>query len=230
MGGDSWDRTDTLYLTELDDMADRQGGARAEFRIGLLLPMCGAAGLWAPSCISCAQVALRELNRGDGIAGRPVRLILIDAAEDATRAQQTEYAEQFAATSDLSESVAELRASYMRHVKLARVLFPPGTGEHTTLGLSGDRRDDLPGLIAQTEAFYRALLADARLLARTETVRLDQASAEAGLAQVEAVEAARAWSAKRCTLNAPDAWPASSPLASATASFARPSSATMSSG
>ncbi len=82
MGGDSWDRTDTLYLTELDDMADRQGGARAEFRIGLLLPMCGAAGLWAPSCISCAQVALRELNRGDGIAGRPVRLILIDAAEE----------------------------------------------------------------------------------------------------------------------------------------------------
>ena len=130
----------------------------------------------------------------------PVRLdaglALIDAAEDATRAQQTEYAEQFAATSDLSESVAELRASYMRHVKLARVLFPPGTGEHTTLGLSGDRRDDLPGLIAQTEAFYRALLADARLLARTETVRLDQASAEAGLAQVEAVEAARASQAK----------------------------------
>ena len=50
------------------------------FRIALLIPMCGSAGLWAPSCIACAQVAVDELNKADGIAGRQVQLIMIDTA------------------------------------------------------------------------------------------------------------------------------------------------------
>ncbi|APE45746.1 hypothetical protein BOO69_19035 (plasmid) [Sulfitobacter alexandrii] len=45
--------------------------------------MCGPAGIWAPSCISSAQVAAAELNRGDGIGGRRVQLIMIDAAVEA---------------------------------------------------------------------------------------------------------------------------------------------------
>ena len=50
------------------------------FRIALLIPMCGSAGLWAPSCIACAQVAIEELNKADGIAGRQVQLIMVDTA------------------------------------------------------------------------------------------------------------------------------------------------------
>ena len=50
------------------------------FRIALLIPMCGSAGLWAPSCIACAQVAIDELNKADGIAGRQVQLIMVDTA------------------------------------------------------------------------------------------------------------------------------------------------------
>ena len=50
------------------------------FRIALLIPMCGSAGLWAPSCIACAQVAVDELNKADGIAGPQVQLIMIDTA------------------------------------------------------------------------------------------------------------------------------------------------------
>jgi len=53
------------------------------FRIGLLIPMCGSAGLWAPSCISSAQVAVSQLNAKDGICGRPVELIMIDSALEA---------------------------------------------------------------------------------------------------------------------------------------------------
>ena len=45
--------------------------------------MCGAAGIWAPSCISCAQVAVDQLNQGHGIDGRHVQLVMIDAAEEA---------------------------------------------------------------------------------------------------------------------------------------------------
>ena len=54
-----------------------------DYHVGLLIPMCGSAGIWGPSCIACAEVAAHELNRGDGIAGRNVRLVLIDSAIEA---------------------------------------------------------------------------------------------------------------------------------------------------
>jgi len=69
---------------ELADL--RESGhlhAQGSFNVALLIPMCGPAGIWAPSCISSAQVAAAELNRTNGIQGRRVQLILIDAALDA---------------------------------------------------------------------------------------------------------------------------------------------------
>lgn len=57
--------------------------APGSFRVALLIPLCGSAGIWAPSCISSAQVAVAELNKTDGIAGRRVQLIMIDAAVEA---------------------------------------------------------------------------------------------------------------------------------------------------
>ncbi len=50
------------------------------FRIALLIPLCGSAGIWAPSCISSAQVAAAEVNESGGIGGRKIQLIMIDAA------------------------------------------------------------------------------------------------------------------------------------------------------
>lgn len=57
--------------------------APGSYRVALLIPMCGAAGIWAPSCISSAQVAVAELNRKNGIKGRRVQLLMIDAAVEA---------------------------------------------------------------------------------------------------------------------------------------------------
>lgn len=69
------------------ELADFQGGrvrpAGDAFRVALLIPLCGAAGLWAPSCISSAQVAAAELNEASGISGRRIQLIMIDAAVEA---------------------------------------------------------------------------------------------------------------------------------------------------
>ena len=71
-------------LSELRDLeGDRLALPGSTFRIGLLIPMCGSAGIWAPSCISSAQVAVAELNDGNGIGGRPVELIMIDSALEA---------------------------------------------------------------------------------------------------------------------------------------------------
>ena len=59
-------------------------GASDEFRVALLIPMCGSAGIWGPSCIASAEVAAYELNRRNGVAGRNVRLVLVDSAIEAS--------------------------------------------------------------------------------------------------------------------------------------------------
>ena len=65
----------------LDD--DHRPGVSSAFRVALLIPMCGSAGIWGPSCIASAQVAAHELNRCNGIAGRGVQLVPIDSAIEA---------------------------------------------------------------------------------------------------------------------------------------------------
>ena len=71
-------------LSELNDIeGDLLALPGSTFRIALLIPMCGSAGIWAPSCISSAQLAVAELNDASGILGRQVELIMIDSALEA---------------------------------------------------------------------------------------------------------------------------------------------------
>lgn len=49
----------------------------------MCVPLGGAAGLWGPSALSCSRLAVAELNRDRGIAGRACRLITVDAADHA---------------------------------------------------------------------------------------------------------------------------------------------------
>jgi len=58
-------------------------GVADRFRVGLLVPTCGSAGIWGPSCIASAQTAVAELNAARGIRGQEVDLILVDAALEA---------------------------------------------------------------------------------------------------------------------------------------------------
>lgn len=77
----TFSRGSALFPAELSDFRCDTGlRSSRTFRIALLIPLCGSAGIWAPSCISSAQVAVDELNRGDGIDGRQVQLIMIDSA------------------------------------------------------------------------------------------------------------------------------------------------------
>jgi ABC-type branched-subunit amino acid transport system substrate-binding protein len=86
------------HLLELGDperSARRRGGSRGapralarvrdaadEVRIGMLIPMSGAAGLWGPSCLACATLAAEEWNKSGGLDGRKVSLAVIDAADE----------------------------------------------------------------------------------------------------------------------------------------------------
>lgn len=66
-----------------DDVDARSRGARRELHIGLCVPMGGLTGIWGPSALASAKLATAELNRASGIDGRPCKLVLVDADDDA---------------------------------------------------------------------------------------------------------------------------------------------------
>lgn len=121
---------------------------------------------------------------------------LLEAAEAQTRQQQTEYAEQYAATEALREAAASLRATYVRHVKLARVAFAPKTLAYDKLALRGSRSESVTGLADQADAFYRALEADVEAQQALAGLTVDADAVAAARAQVEAVRQAQAAQAR----------------------------------
>lgn len=58
------------------------GCRRPSLEVGLLLPLSGAAGLWGPSGLACAQLAVEQWNAAGGQRGREVRLTVIDASDE----------------------------------------------------------------------------------------------------------------------------------------------------
>jgi urea transport system substrate-binding protein len=56
-------------------------GAR-RLNVGLFIPTEGAAGIWGPSCRSCATLAAHEINEAGGILGLEVALRIEDAGAD----------------------------------------------------------------------------------------------------------------------------------------------------
>ncbi|WP_261802463.1 substrate-binding domain-containing protein [Variovorax sp. PAMC28562] len=56
--------------------------ARTELNIALCVPLGGSAGIWGPSALACAKLAVSELNREAGIGGRSCRLLTVNAADD----------------------------------------------------------------------------------------------------------------------------------------------------
>ena len=59
-------------------------GCRApSLEVALLVPLSGAAGLWGPSALACAQLAVEQWNAAGGQRGREVRLTVLDASDEA---------------------------------------------------------------------------------------------------------------------------------------------------
>ncbi|WP_040455438.1 substrate-binding domain-containing protein [Kribbella catacumbae] len=57
----------------------RSPGAREMLSIAFVVPLQGPTGIYGPSCLACAQLAVEQLNAGRGIAGRQVELVQVDA-------------------------------------------------------------------------------------------------------------------------------------------------------
>jgi urea transport system substrate-binding protein len=47
--------------------------------IALVVPLQGPTGMYGPSCLACAELAVEQLNAADGIAGRKIELRVVDA-------------------------------------------------------------------------------------------------------------------------------------------------------
>ncbi|MDQ0586213.1 urea transport system substrate-binding protein [Variovorax paradoxus] len=69
--------------------AERPALARQELQIALCVPLGGTAGIWGPSAMSSAKLAVAELNREAGIGGRGCRLLTVNAADDAPDIEAT---------------------------------------------------------------------------------------------------------------------------------------------
>lgn len=61
-------------------------GLNDPLRVAMLVPMSGSAGLWGPSCISCAQLAVREINQAGGLRGRPIEPVFLDSDDSSAGA------------------------------------------------------------------------------------------------------------------------------------------------
>jgi ABC-type branched-subunit amino acid transport system substrate-binding protein len=69
--------------------AERPLLARQELQIALCVPLGGTAGIWGPSAMASAKLAVAELNREAGIGGRSCRLLTINASDDSPDIEAT---------------------------------------------------------------------------------------------------------------------------------------------
>ena len=73
-----------------DRVHREETAARHEHGVAVLVPMGGEAGIWGPSCISSAQLAIAEINRTNGIGGRPVAPLFLNSDDGNTDALERE--------------------------------------------------------------------------------------------------------------------------------------------
>ena len=127
--------------TELEELReDPVLRSASTYRIALLIPLCGAAGLWAPSCISSAQVAVEELNRSSGIAGLKVQLIMIDAAMEASISIEETVNDLI--ETDSIDAIVGMHISAVRQ-RLSKVVRQRIPYIYTPLYEGGERTDGL---------------------------------------------------------------------------------------
>jgi urea transport system substrate-binding protein len=54
-------------------------GCARSLKVGVFIPLSGPAGIWGPSCRSCAELAAEEINAAGGVGRRQIEFTFIDA-------------------------------------------------------------------------------------------------------------------------------------------------------
>ena len=132
--------------------------------VALVVPLHGSAGIFGPSCELCAELAAAEVNAGDGVLGRELRLSVIDgAAAPAVVADEVGVL----AAAGLVDAVVGWHISAVRQVVAPRIdgLVPY---VYTALYEGGETA---PGVFLTGEVPSRQLFPAMRWLSREHGVR-----------------------------------------------------------
>ncbi len=115
---------------------------------------------------------------------------LYNQAAAAQLAQTVEAGEQLSASAAVNDTWTTARKSYIRFIKIARIAFKQDAGVVTQLALSGHRKRTLSGWMAQATQFYKNALASKAILTGFKEFGITQQKLQAGLAELNALEAA----------------------------------------
>lgn len=118
--------------------------ARSDWRVAMVIPLQGPAGLFGPSCEAIAELAARELNAEGGILGREVSFEIVDGGATPARvaAQLGDLLAQ-----DRVDAVSGWHISSVRNA-LAPVVAGRVPYVYTSLYEGGERR---PGIYCTGE-------------------------------------------------------------------------------
>lgn len=120
---------------------------------------------------------------------------LYDEAAAAHLTQKTEYAQQYGATAAYETAREAAHTAYMRHLKLARIVYKTNVTRTHQLALQGERLKSYAGWKAQTDQFYTAALEEIPIQTDLATLGVTLASLQAAKTLVDAADAA--WHAQK---------------------------------
>ncbi|HTW15929.1 MAG TPA: substrate-binding domain-containing protein [Nocardioides sp.] len=124
---------------------------REVLRVAFVVPLQGPTGIYGPSCLACGQLAVEELNRADGIAGRAVELVVVDAGRDPEVVADE--------VGDLVDS-GRVEAVAGWHISAVRVAVTRRIGGRVVYAYAAmhEGRDDTPGVFMLGERPVNQLL------------------------------------------------------------------------
>ncbi|GAA4126270.1 substrate-binding domain-containing protein [Nocardioides fonticola] len=119
--------------------------------IAFVVPLQGPTGIYGASCLACGELAVEQLNAADGVLGRPVELVVVDAGRG-----PAEVAEDVGALVDAGrvEAVAGWHISAVRQAITRRI----GGRVIYAYAAMHEGRDDTPGVFMLGERPLNQLL------------------------------------------------------------------------
>lgn len=109
---------------------------------------------------------------------------LIQKVQMLNVAQQKEYGDRYQATDELVQARQQARELYMHHLETARLVLKKQRSVWKTLAMSGARKTDLFGWLAQAQTFYNNVHLVAPILAQHN---LAEAELQQGGSMINAV-------------------------------------------
>ncbi len=139
-------------------------GTAEVISIAFVVPRQGPTGIYGPSCLACGQLAVEQLNARNGIAGRQVELVHVDAG----RAPEV-VAEEVGRLVD----TGRVDAVAGWHISAVRVALAQRIGGRVVYAFAAmhEGRDDTPGVFMLGERPVNQLLPAAHWLRDQHGVR-----------------------------------------------------------